>query len=77
MLFVSFLGVAVQRYLGVIAVCSLRKKAWLQGVHIDALACSYCVNFIQIKNCAYPVSLVIDNKKIPAQENHGREPRHK
>ncbi|MDF2911904.1 hypothetical protein NHB29_22140 (plasmid) [Pantoea agglomerans] len=54
----------------------LAQKAWLQGMHIDALACSYRLN-LQIKTGAYPVGLLIENKKIPAQGKQGRESRHK
>lgn len=60
--------------------CCMRlaqKKVELQGMHIDALTCSCCVGFMKIKNGVYPVGLVTDKNKIPAQVKQSREPGHK
>lgn len=51
----------------------LAQKVGLQGIHIDALTCSYFVDFVKIKNGCYPAGLVTEIKK-PVQSKQSREP---
>lgn len=60
--------------------CCMRlaqKKVGLQGMHIDALTCSYCIDFMKIKNGFHLAGLMTDKNKIPAQVKQSREPGHK